>query len=154
MGNANKILTLVLNHVLWENHASVQVDPRSSAALPRRPAPPPTQAGLDERVRHPRTLFCTRACTPHTQAATRSLSRASSRAHILELEPRTRTHAHLQANMFLLLSLIGAGLYGEAKRRDAPPPTPPAASNDEEAPDSDSVPLIPLMPGQEVATKA
>ena len=24
MGNANKILTLVANHVLWEHHASIQ----------------------------------------------------------------------------------------------------------------------------------
>jgi hypothetical protein len=57
---------------------------------------------------------------------------------------RTRCPPAPQANLFLLLSLIGAGLYGEAKRRDAPPPTPPAAAYDEEAPDSDSVPLIAL----------
>ncbi len=61
--------------------------------------------------------------------------------------------------MFLLLSLVGAGLYGEAKRRDVPPPTPPAAAYDEEAPDSDSVPLMPIPglgpePEREVASKA
>ena len=27
-----------------------------------------------------------------------------------------------QANLFLLLSLVGAGLYGETKRREPPPP--------------------------------
>ncbi len=58
-----------------------------------------------------------------------------------------RVRVPLQANLFLLLSLIGAGLYGEAKRRDAPPPTPPPAAYDEEAADSDSVPLTALAGG-------
>ena len=37
MGNANKMLTLVVNGLLWEHHASIQVSSQDSKWLPGRP---------------------------------------------------------------------------------------------------------------------
>jgi hypothetical protein len=51
--------------------------------------------------------------------------------------------APLQANLFLLISLIGCGLYCEIKLRGALPPTPlPSPDDDEEAADSAATPLL------------